>query len=66
MFYPKHILTLSKRNSLNFDMILLKFVINGMILQFFKPGSFNDPLAPTPVPTRDINVNVVELVSQSL
>lgn len=47
-------------------MILLKFVINGMILQFFKPGSFNDPLAPTSVPTRDINVNVVELVSQSL
>lgn len=43
-------------------MILLKFVINGMILQLFKPGLFNDPLAPT----RDINVNVVELVSQSL
>lgn len=47
-------------------MILLKFVINGMILQFFKPGLFNDPLAPTSVPTGDINVNVVELVSQSL
>lgn len=47
-------------------MILLKFVINGMILQLFKPGLFNDPLAPTSVPTRDINVKVVELVSHSL
>lgn len=47
-------------------MILLKLVINGMILQLFKPGLFNDPLAPTSVPPRDINFNVVELVSQSL